>query len=109
KEISYYDPNKHKFIIEMLPAQTVTVTGTAAIAGNQSSLESLKPLTGLAVWVEHAPKILYDYWWFWLGLFFPLVLISVAYWRKSYTYKMATNQFFARSKNAASRAHLELD
>jgi hypothetical protein len=110
RKISYYDPNKHKFITEILPAQTITVSGKAAsdLSGKQSSPLSLKPITGLAIWVEHEPKALYHYWWLWLGIALPAIVLSLAYWQRTYHDKMTTDRFFARSKGASQKARGQL-
>jgi hypothetical protein len=111
KRISYYDPDKHKFITETLPAQTVTVTGKAntALADHQSSPLSLKPITGLATWTTPKSKVLYRFWWLWLGILLPVVVLSVAYWQRTYRDKMATDRSFARSKGAVQKARMQLN
>jgi hypothetical protein len=111
KKISYYDPNKHKFITETLPAQKVTVMGSAVsdLSDKQSSPLSLKPITGLAIWVEPKAKVLYRYWWLWLGIALPALVLSLAYWQRTYRDKMTTDRLFARSQGAGQKARRQFD
>jgi hypothetical protein len=111
KKLSYFDPNKHKYITETLPAQTITVEGAPVTASgkNRSSSFTLKPVLGLATWITPESKQPYRYWWLWVGLFIPALVFALAYWQQSYQLKMKTNDAFARSKNAAQKARTRLD
>jgi hypothetical protein len=110
KTLSYFNPKRHKFIKKTLPAETITVSGSAATAttSNPSSF-SLKPITGLVSWITPESKALYDNWWLWLGVLLPALVFGLAYWRRSYQYKMNTDHTFARSQKADRKAGERLD
>jgi len=111
KTLSYYNPQKKKMIATTLPAQTVKVTGSPGTAetSKPSSSFSLEPITGLASWVSPHSQLLYRYWWFWAGMFIPLAVLALAYWQRSYRYKMNTDRAFARSQKAVQKARGRLD
>lgn len=109
--LAYYNPLRSEFVVETLPARTISVEPNpdAESGINQPQSFSLQPITGLASWVSPTSKSLSDYWWFWLGLILPGLALALAYWRKSYQDKMKTDRNFARSQHAVQKAQERLN
>lgn len=109
--LAYYNPARSQFVVETLPARTIRVEPNpdAENGINQPQSFSLQPITGLASWVSPSSNALSDYWWFWAGLILPGLALALAYWRKQYQDKMKTDRNFARSQNAAQKAHERLN
>lgn len=109
--LAYYNPSRSEFVIETLPARTITVepNPNAENGINQPQSFSLQPITGLASWVSPSSESLLEYWWFWAGLLLPSLALALGYWRKSYQDKMKTNRNFARSRQAVQKAQERLD
>lgn len=101
-EIAYYNPNTDEYMRETLPAIDFTVTENPDAVADISETTSfdLSPAMGLANWITPTDPNPYRQWWLWAGLIFPLILLGVAYWRKSYLEKMEHNTAFARSQKA---------
>lgn len=110
-KLAYYNPSRSEFVVEILPARTISVEPNpdAENGINQPQSFSLQPITGLASWVSPTSKSLSDYWWFWFGLILPGLALALGYWRKSYQDKMKTDHNFARSQQAAQKAQERLD
>ncbi|HKK44559.1 MAG TPA: BatD family protein [Balneolaceae bacterium] len=111
KKVSYFDPSKHKYITTTLPPLhfDVKANPNATTAASTSSSFPVQPITGLATWVTPTSTNLLSHWWLWAGIMFPLILLGIAYWQKTYSEKMSTDQAFARSQKASAKAHERLN
>ncbi|MEL7833435.1 BatD family protein [Fodinibius sp. Rm-B-1B1-1] len=113
RTVSYYDPSRDEYQTTTLAALTFTIEENpdAVATATNSGQFPVSPITGLASWVSvtPAPVDLLAIWWFWVGWIIPLLLLGVAYWRKSYIEKMETDTAFARSVKAADKAQNRLD
>ena len=112
KKVSYYNPTRDQYITTTLEALTFSINENpeAVAASGNSGQFPVSPITGLASWmvVSPGPADLMGIWWFWTGLIIPLVIVGVAYWRKSYAQKMKTDTAFARSVKASDKARQRL-
>jgi len=108
--LAYFDPSRNQYIRESLPALTFSVNSdpNAQASTDQPMTFSVKPVTGLASWTSDTPAKLAGQWWFWAGILFPMLVLGVAYWQKTYRDKMTNNTAFARSKRASSIAEERL-
>lgn len=108
--LSWYSLDKQQYVTKQLPAKEIFVKVDGdGIANTSTGPFRLSPITGLANWVTpSAQPSLASYWWFWVGLIFPLIAIAVGYWRKTYNAKMANDYHFARSKKAKEVADAKL-
>lgn len=111
KEVAYFDPSKGAYVHQTLPSLDFTVNrNPERIADNDNSgAMPVRPVTGLASWTTPADTGLISYWWFWIGLILPLVLLAAAYWQKTYNDRMSGDRAFARSRNADEMAGNRLD
>lgn len=109
--LAYFDPARNEYVRESLPALTFTVNSdpNAQAATEQTLSFSVKPVTGLASWTSDSSTALAGRWWFWTGIFFPALVLGIAYWQKTYRDKMTNNTAFARSKRASSIAEERLE
>lgn len=109
--LAYFDPSRNRYVRETLSALTFTVNSdpNAKVTDEQPLSLSIKPITGLASWSSETSVALIDRWWFWLGILFPLMVLGVGYWQKTYRDKMTNNTAFARSKRALEAAENRLD
>lgn len=110
KDVAYFDPANDRYVEETLSAITFEVLpNNDAIADvERNGTINISPVTGLASWVTPATKGLTSYWWFWVGLTLPLLILGGAYWRRTYLHKMESDQGFARSRKAADKAEERL-
>jgi len=111
KKVSYFNPTQNKYIATTLPPLHFKVKRnpkTASTADTPTSLP-VQPITGLATWITPASVSLFAYWWFWIGIILPFVLLGLAYWQKTYSEKMSSDMAFARSQKASDKAHDRLD
>lgn len=113
RTVSYYNPSRDSYQTTTLASLDFTIEENpdAVAAPARSGQFPVSPITGLASWVTVTPEPvdLLAVWWFWAGLIIPLLLLGVAYWRKSYAEKMKTDTAFARSVKAADKAQDRLD
>lgn len=112
KTVAYFNPVRNQYVSETLPAVTFSVIRdpNARVAMEEQPLAlSIQPVTGLANWTPTASTHLLDHWWFWLGLLFPLAVLGVGYWQKTYIDKMTNNTAFARSTKALEVATNRLE
>lgn len=109
--LAYFDPARNEYVRERLPALNFTVNSdpNAQASTEQTLSLSVKPVTGLASWTSDSSVALAGRWWFWAGIFFPALVLGVAYWQKTYRDKMTNNTAFARSKRASARAEERLE
>lgn len=105
-KLAYFNTLENRYRFATLPAINVMVTpGSASmVTGATSGGLSIKPVTGLATWTNGHYQPITRLWWFWIGLFLPLVLLGIGYWQKTYRDRMLTDTQFARSHTALDRA-----
>lgn len=108
--LAWYNPAKGAFVKKELPARTVFVkAGRIAATGASGRGDvAISPITGLVNWVTPASRSLAGYWWFWVGLILPAIILGVTYWKKTYNDKMSTDSGFARSQQAVDAADARL-
>lgn len=111
KTVAYFNPARNQYVQEALPALTFSVIRdpNATIAADQPLALPIKPVTGLASWTSTSSTLVLNRWWFWLGLLFPLIVLGIGYWQKTYRDKMTNNTAFARSKRASEIAAKRLE
>lgn len=111
KTVAYFNPARNQYVQEALPALTFSVIRdpNATIATDQPLALPIKPVTGLASWTSTSSTLVLNRWWFWLGLLFPLIVLGIGYWQKTYRDKMTNNTAFARSKRASEIAAKRLE
>lgn len=109
--VAYFNPVRNQYVRETLPALTFSVVHDpdAEITKKEQLSFSIQPITGLASWTSTASDHLADRWWFWLGILFPLLVLGLGYWQKTYIDKMTNNTAYARSKRASERANERLE
>lgn len=110
KTVAYFNPDQDRYISKTLPALNFEVNENpdAITAANTPQSFPVHPITGLATWVSPEPADFVANWWFWAGIIFPLVVLAVAYWQKSFIEKMNTDRAFARSQQASETASQRL-
>ncbi len=111
KTVSYFNPSTSRHVTRTLPPLSFSAEpNPETIAANDSRGSfSVRPVTGLANWVRSEPADLASHWWFWAGIIMPLLLLGVAYWRKTYLEKLNTDITFARSEKARDKASERLN
>ena len=110
--LAYFNPSRNQYLTESLSDITFTVerSPTASSGRGEPVSFQLKPVTGLASWVTTSSTgSLLTYWWFWIGLVLPLIILGVGYWQKTYMEKMNTDREFARAQKAEDLARERLD
>lgn len=109
--VAYFNPVRNQYVRETLPSLTFSVVHDpdAEITKKEQLSFSIQPVTGLASWTSTTSDHLAERWWFWLGILFPLLVLGLGYWQKTYTDKMTNNTAFARSKRASERANERLE
>lgn len=110
-KLAYYNSDQNRYVTKTLPAISFDVQQdpNAVASGPETVTFSIKPITGLATWVTPTTPALLSHWWFWAGLVFPMIILGVGYWQKSYREKMNTDSAFARSKRADNTASERLN
>lgn len=110
KTVTYFNPVRNQYVRETLPELTFSVVRdpNATVASEQALPFAVKPVTGLASWSTPQSQPLTKRWWFWTGLLFPLLVLGVGYWQKTYRDKMTNNTAFARARKASERAENRL-
>ncbi len=111
RTLAFYNPARNRYIRRTLPAITLTVArAPEATAGTDPSPSfNIRPITGLASWQTPSTTSLYTYWWFWVGLTTPLLILGLAFWQKRYRDRMNNDIAFARSRNAYENAAQKLE
>src|SRR5699024_2379661 len=111
KEVVYFDPKKNEYIPTKLASLHFNVKRNPnKIASNSGQDgQAVTPITGLTTWITPQSKSLLSYWWFWLGIISPVLILGFAYWRKYYLDRMATDRSFLRSQKAAVNASERLE
>lgn len=112
--IAYFNPQQNRYVTETLPAVTFTVSKdpNTVVASAQQQTFDLQPVTGLASWTSpgsSSNSSLLNFWWFWGGLAFPVILVFVAYRWKRFQEKISSDSHFARSRKALDKAKERLD
>ncbi|MDX1585893.1 MAG: BatD family protein, partial [Balneolaceae bacterium] len=84
--LAYFDPSRNTYVRESLPSLSFTVLSdpNAQATAEQQQSFSVKPVTGLASWTTATSPGLTGRWWFWAGIFFPLLVLGAGYWQKTY-------------------------
>ncbi|MGD8749080.1 MAG: BatD family protein [Balneolaceae bacterium] len=110
KKVSYFDPDRNRFITNTLPPLHFEVKANPQVmaSANTPSSFPVEPITGLATWIAPASSSLLGHWWFWFGIILPFIILGIAYWQKSYSEKMNSDQAFARSQKASDKASARL-
>lgn len=111
KQVAYFDPSQDRYITKTLPALNFTAkrNPNAVASSSRPSALPVNPVMGLASWVHPDSESFMLQWWFWAGIIFPMILLGVAYWQKSFLEKMNTDRAFARSQRASDKATERLD
>ncbi|WP_138430828.1 BatD family protein [Fodinibius saliphilus] len=111
KTVSYFNPSNNDYVTETLPALSINVKENPNQITSATNVQSfpVRPITGLTSWVTPASSSLISYWWFWVGIFLPIIILGIAYQQKSYLDKMNNDQAFARSQKATHKAMERLD
>lgn len=113
-KIAYFDPGRGSYDITNLAEITVNVkvdpNGRTLVSADQTAF-TIQPVLGLASWTTGGggSQNLSTYWWFWMGLITPFVLLAIGYWQKSYRDRMNSDVFFARAQNATDKAKAAMD
>ena len=112
-DIAHFNPSNGRYNVTTLPELTVNVEvdprGRTLATTNQTTF-TIQPVLGLASWSTVAGnQHLSEYWWFWMGLITPFVLLAIGYWQKSYRDRMNSDVFFARSQKAMDKAKSAMD
>lgn len=104
--LSWFDPEIEDYRHQTLPALTVTAVRSpdTVTPSTDSRALAVQPVTGLTSWTGPRSAGLLDRWWFWTGITFPLLLLAVGYWQKTYHEKMSNDPSFARSVRAPEKA-----
>ncbi|MEQ9309351.1 MAG: BatD family protein [Balneolaceae bacterium] len=109
-KLAYYNPTRNRYNSITLPALSIEAErDPRATVINENELRfNVKPITGLANWVEKKDIPLYSRNWIWLLLISPLVILGGAFALKTYYDKMNSDTAFARSQKAKEKAFEEL-
>ncbi len=108
--LAYFNPDRDRYERVTLPALSFSVKRdpNAPVTTDQPLALSVQPVTGLASWSTDQDQALSGYWWFWVGLLIPALVLGGAYWQKTYREKMGTDTAFARSQTAYQTAQERL-
>ncbi len=109
-KLAYFSPGQNRF-------QTITLSSLILEAerdprsttNTETELRfNVKPITGLANWVDKRDTPLSSNKWIWTLLGLPLLILGGAYGFKTYHDKMNSDTSFARSQKAKEKAFEEL-
>ncbi|MDX1671396.1 MAG: BatD family protein [Balneolaceae bacterium] len=110
EKLVYFNPASGRYVTETLPPLNFSVRRNpdADITSPASLSFDIKPVTGLATWIQPEDRPLTARWWFWAGILLPAIIIGVAYRQKIYRDRMRSDRSFARSEQAGQHAEERL-
>ncbi len=108
--LAFYNPTLGRYSIITLPALMLEAERDprAAVINENELRFNVKPITGLASWVETKNIPLHSRNWVWILLITPLFILGTSFMFKTYQDKMNSDGAFARSQKAKDHAINEL-
>lgn len=108
--VSYFNPQKKKHEIVLLPAISMTIKRDprATQLTSQVIPFNVQPVMGLVAWSSKSPQMYYREWWFFALIGFPIVAGVGLYFYRSYLDRMEGDAQFARSNKASKKADKRL-
>jgi hypothetical protein len=104
-ELSWYDPQRRRYVNASLPARTVTVLPDASVAAVvQQRALTLNPVIGVVKWRKSVTASLWSVWWFYAGLILPMVLLALAWYKKREDDRLRNDAGYARRVRAMESA-----
>ncbi|GAB5410237.1 MAG: BatD family protein [Balneolaceae bacterium] len=109
-KLAFYNPTRNRYSTITLPVLTIEAERDprAAVINENELRFNVKPITGLANWVERKDAPLHSKPWIWLLLISPLIVLGGAFALKTYQDKMNSDGAFARSQKAKEKGLEEL-
>ena len=109
-ELSWYDPQRRRFVNASLPARLVTVLPDASVAAVvQQRALTLNPVIGVVKWRKSVPASFWSAWWLYAGLFLPVALFMLAWYKKREDDRLRNDAGYARKVRALDSALSMLD
>jgi hypothetical protein len=104
-ELSWYDPQRRRFVNASLPARSVTVlpdVSSAAVV--QQRTLALNPVVGVVNWRKTSFDPVWSSWWFYGGLVLPVMLFMLAWFKKREDDRLRYDTGYARKIRALDTA-----
>lgn len=109
-KVSYFNPQKKKHEVVLLPAIKMTIKRDprATQLTSQVIPFNVQPVMGLVAWQEKSPKLFYRDGWFFALIAFPFIASLGLFFYRSYLDRIEGDVQFARSNKASKKADKRL-